>query len=367
MSEKELQRPKKEKVIESKDPKPSGTAAISTAIDLPPFPSAESPEIVKTDAISLQESKSPQKSPSDIPSQDLNIKNNASSQSSSIIDDSPEIESESFSPFPSESNGPSGEKVATEVYSLPVQTPIAAVTGDLELLTELEREILEVARSILKKKKFESTISVDRIEMMSPLVEELFSKCIAKLTHTRGFPKEDIFKAIQNLEKKLWIVTEQRRTKEEIINNPVLQRVLIFVHTHPGTHARDPAIETELGISRNPFIKHITILEAFGLIRSKKIGRTQNYFSSTVPEIFDDFVVLFENPLVPQIIQLILDNPTINLSELARRLNVYHGAIQYHLKTLMDMNILLKSENFQINKELLRRYNQLYKVPPFRM
>ena len=50
--------------------------------------------------------------------------------------------------------------------------------------------------------------------MMSPLVEELYSKCIAKLTHTKGYPKEEIFQTIQNLEHNFRIVTDQRRTKE---------------------------------------------------------------------------------------------------------------------------------------------------------
>ena len=184
----------------------------------------------------------------------------------------------------------------SEVYSQPIESPSTVVNAEYDQLKPLEKEILEIAESILKKKKFVATIKVERVEMMSPLVEELYSKCIAKLTHTKGYPKEEIFQTIQNLEHNLWIVTDQRRTKEEIINNPILTRILDFIYTHPGTHARDPAIETEIGISRNPFIKHITILKAFGLIRSKKIGRTENYFVSGTPEDFDELKVLFGKP-----------------------------------------------------------------------
>jgi predicted transcriptional regulator len=257
---------------------------------------------------------------------------------------------------------------ADKVYASVVSHPSEIVKQAYDQLNTLEKEVLDIAETILKKKKFDATLTTQRVEMMSPLVEELYSKCIAKLTHTRGFSKEDIFASIQSLQKNLWLVTEQRRTKEEIISNPVLTRILNFIHLHPGTHARDNAIETELGISRNPFIKHVTILESFGLIRSHRIGRTENYFSSTTPDQFDELKVLFENPLVPQTIQFILDDPNVSLSELARRLNVYHGAIQYHLKALGDMNILYKDDSgYQVNREILRRYNTLYKIPPFRL
>ncbi len=91
----------------------------------------------------------------------------------------------------------------SEVYSQPIESPSTVVNAEYDQLKPLEKEILEIAESILKKKKFVATIKVERVEMMSPLVEELYSKCIAKLTHTKGYPKEEIFQTIQNLEHNL--------------------------------------------------------------------------------------------------------------------------------------------------------------------
>ena len=299
------------------------------------------------------------------------------------------IETENFSSFPtSTSASTSASTVETlkpfpvsESPSVPLTTqvdpilaaidaaaadPLDTIQAEYEKLSAIEQEVLIIAKKILKKKKYKADIKVERVEMMSPLVDLLYSKCVGKLTHARGFTKEQIFGALQDLQKKLWIVTDQRRTKEEILNNPILRKVLTFIHEHPGTHARDPLIEVEVGITRNPFIKHVMVLEAFGLVRAKKIGRTQNYFIDGVPEIFDDYVVLFHNPLVPQILSLILNSSSIGISQIAREAGVYHGAIQYHIKNLVKQNLIFKGGDvMQVNRELLKRYNQVFKVPPF--
>ncbi|MHA1611025.1 MAG: winged helix-turn-helix transcriptional regulator [Promethearchaeota archaeon] len=272
-----------------------------------------------------------------------------------------------LAPFPNSSDfkSKSGEKTIQAFRAAKVD-PIEKIQKDFEGLEPLERDVLIIAEEILKQKRYKAEVLVDRVETMSPLMDKLYSKCIAKLTYTKGIKKSKIFEAIQSLSKKRWIVTDQRRTRREILETETLQRVLSFIHDYPGAHARDDRIEKEIGITRNPFIKHVMVLEAFGLVRSKKIGRTLNYFLSNIPEIFDEFVVLFANPLVVSIIKILLKEENAGLSEIARRLGVYHGAIQYHIKALEAKDLLWKENNrMQINRSLLKSYNDLYKHPPF--
>jgi len=248
-----------------------------------------------------------------------------------------------------------------------IQEEIKDAYGELN---ELETNVLEIAENILKLKRYDADIETERIEKMSPLVEELFNKCVAKLTHTRGYSKEEIFETIQNLEKKMWLVTDQRRTKKEIIESELHQEVLEFIRKHPGVHARDPSIEEELGITRNPFLKHIMTLEAFNLVRTVKVGRTLNYFLANVPEIFDDLCVLFKNPLIPSVINAFLEDSGESISAIADSLDVYHGAIQYHIKKLIKKEIVRKEKKdghnyYYVNRELLKRYNKIFDRPPF--
>ncbi|WP_457559247.1 winged helix-turn-helix transcriptional regulator [Candidatus Harpocratesius sp.] len=273
-----------------------------------------------------------------------------------------------LAPFPKSTKSAksiSSERTIQEFKAAKID-PIEKIHKEFEDLSDLEKNVLSIAEEILKQKRYKADIQVERVEMLSPLMEKLYSKCIARLTHSKGYSKEQIFQAIKSLSEKRWIVSDQRRTRREILGTKTLQQVLSFIHDYPGTHARDTRIEEVIGITRNPFIKHVMVLEAFGLVRSKKIGRTLNYFLANLPEIFDEFVVLFSNPLVVDIIKILLKEENIGLSEIARRLGVYHGAIQYHVKTLENKDILIKNEKgMHINRSLLKSYNDLYKIPPF--
>ncbi|MHA1819358.1 MAG: hypothetical protein ACTSU2_14040 [Promethearchaeota archaeon] len=261
-------------------------------------------------------------------------------------------------------------------------------------LSPIEKDVLDIAKEIMKLKKYPAQINTDNVQNLSPIVEKIYSKAIGKLHNQKGYSKDQIFNAIKSLEKKKFIVTNQRMTKLEILNNDLKKKILAFIKKYPGIHARDEKIKKILGISRNPFIKHMMTLEAFGLIRTKKIGATLNYFPKDMPEIFDDLAVLFHNNILVEIIKCFIEKPDIKLMELSEKLGVFHRAIQYHLKKLVELNILIpvqyedfikssgdnpalkdpddpsvdkdkRRKYYLINKELLKRYNMLFKVPPF--
>jgi len=250
----------------------------------------------------------------------------------------------------------------------------------LSELTPIETDVLGVAREMLKLKKYPAEITLERVELMSPMVDKIYSKAIARFENQKGYKKDAIFSAIQSLESKKWIITSQRTTKAEILKNPIKKEILSFIQKNPGIHARDEKIEEMLHITRNPFIKHMATLEAFALIRSSKIGSTLNYFPADLPDVFDDLAVLFQNDIVTEIIHSFIGKH-MTLMELADKIGVYHRAIQYHIKNLLKHNVLmeidpseadLKGEKidsrrkyYQVNSGLLERYNRLFRVPPF--
>jgi predicted transcriptional regulator len=251
----------------------------------------------------------------------------------------------------------------------------------LSELTEIERDVLSIAEDILKKKKYAAEIETERVEKATPIVEKIYSKAIGKFENQKGYTKQAIFAAIQSLEQKKWLITGQRMTKEEILNNPIKRQILSFIEKYPGIHARDPKISEELHITRNPFIKHIAALEAFDLIRSIKVGATLNYFPHDLPDVFDDLAILFQNPIVMDIVKTFIESKNVTLMDLAEKIGVYHRAIQYHIKFLVDHNVLIVREledvstdgekadsrrkYYSVNIGLLERYNRLFRIPPF--
>lgn len=246
-------------------------------------------------------------------------------------------------------------------------------TEILEELTEIEKEVLEVAESILKLKRYDSEFEIESESEIQkfPIIEKLYAKCIGKLAFKKGYSKDDIFLAIRSLETKSFIVTSERRTKLEILNNEKLSQILDFIKNNPGIHARDEKIEKELKITRTPFLKHVMTLERFKLIRSKRIGKTLHYFACDVPENLDDYRVVFINPLIPRIIEEFFKDEALTISKMGDTLEIYSGTIQYHLKKLKELNLIRETTNQSGNKihlvnvELLKKYNELFKEPDF--
>ena len=205
--------------------------------------------------------------------------------------------------------------------------------GDIvEKLSEIELDVLDVAKEVLKLKRYDSEFKIelerDKIQKY-PIIEKLYAQCIGKLSYRKGYSKEDIFLAIRSLEEKNWIVTNERRTKLEILTNEKLVKILDFIKENPGIHARDEKIEEELKISRTPFLKHIMTLERFKLIRSKKVGKGLHYFLTDVPEDYDKLKVVFLNPLIPQILEEIFKDESITIARIGENLDTYSGTIQY--------------------------------------
>jgi predicted transcriptional regulator len=243
----------------------------------------------------------------------------------------------------------------------------------VEELTEIERDVLEIAKNILKLKRYDAEFEIESISQIQkyPIIEKLYAKCIAKLSYKKGYSKEEIFLAIRSLEEKNWIVTSERRTKLEILTNEKLEKILDFIKNNPGIHARDDKIEKELNITRTPFLKHVMTLERFNLIRSKRIGKSLHYFLSDVPNDYDNLKIIFLNQLIPQILEEIFKDESVSVKNIGENLDIYSGTILYHINKLKELNLVKSTKNksgkkiFLVNFELLKIYNEFFKEPDF--
>ena len=243
----------------------------------------------------------------------------------------------------------------------------------IEELTEIEKDVLDIAKNILKLKRYDAEFEIETEGQIQkyPIIEKLYAKCIAKLSYKKGYSKEDIFLSIRTLEEKTWIVTNERRTKLEILTNEKLVNILNFIKENSGIHARDEKIKKELKITRTPFLKHIMTLERFNLIRSKKIGKSLHYFLEEVPEDYDQFKIVFLNSLILKILEEILKDDTISVSLIGETLDIYPGTILYHLNKLKKLNLVRSTKNkagkkiFLVNIELLKVYNEFFREPDF--
>lgn len=247
----------------------------------------------------------------------------------------------------------------------PEKPPVPEKEEEIEELAPIERDVLEIAEKVLKLKRYEIKLGIEREETISPMVDKLFATCIAKLSHSKGYSREDLFVTIRDLERKKWIVTDERRTKAEILESDVLQGVLRLISENPGIHARDPRVQEELGITRNPFTKHIMTLKRFDLVVSKRVGRTANYYLKDFPPDLMDLCAYLQNDLARDVLQQLLDHPEIGVLDLARALDVFHGAVQYHLKKFRKLD-LVDADN-HVDRALVERFNAVTKFRKFNL
>ncbi len=272
---------------------------------------------------------------------------------------------EDFTPLPEKVKKDKKEEIIKDSKKLVIDDELSVI----------EKDVLEIAKDILKLKRYDAEFVVEsEAEIQKyPIIEKLYAKCIAKLSYNKGYSKDDIFLAIRSLEEKNWIVTNERRTKLEVLNNKKLTKILDFIKDNPGIHARDEKVEKVLNITRTPFLKHVMTLERFKLIRSKKIGKSLHYFPIEIEEDdeLDQFKVIFLNPLIPRILEEFFKDDLVSISQIGQNLDIYSGTIQYHVKKLIDLNLIKSAKNQSgkkihlVNIELIQQYNNIFKEPDF--
>jgi len=241
--------------------------------------------------------------------------------------------------------------------------------GSFDKLSEIEKDVLNIAEEIFKLKKYDTKFSIKNKSDLEkyPIIGKLYSSCISKLHYSKGYNKEEIFLAIRNLENECWIVPEGRRTKLEILNDDNYKKVIEFIRNNPGVHALDNKIEEKLGITRSPFIKRVITLLRYKIIRTHKIGKILHFFLEEIPPDHDELKALFLNPLIPKLIKEISKNTYISGIQLGNVLNEPVHKIHYYLKKIKDLNIVKKikdktgRECYWINNNLIFSYNKVFK------
>jgi len=243
----------------------------------------------------------------------------------------------------------------------------------IDKLSEIEKAVLDIAEEIFKLKKYDVKFSIKNKSDIEryPIIGKLYSRCVSKLHYSKGYSKDEIFLAIQNLENECWIVSEGRRTKLEILNDDNYKNVIELIRNNPGVHALDNKIEKELGMTRSPFIKRVITLLRYKIIRVHKIGKILHFFIEEVPSYHDELKALFLNSMIRKLIKEIFKNIYISGVQLGNVLNEPVHKIHYYLKKIKDLNIIKKikdktgRECYWINNNLLSSYNKVFKEPDF--
>jgi predicted transcriptional regulator len=120
-------------------------------------------------------------------------------------------------------------------------------------------------------------------------------------------------------------------------------RIYSTIIKYPGMSFTD--LRMILGIKNGTLSHHLVKLEKEGLIRSKKIGIYRKFYPSggDVPKDLEE-----------KIMDVILDNPGISQSSVAKRLDITRQVANYHINSLKRRGELIVKKKGRSSEIYLR-------------
>ena len=117
------------------------------------------------------------------------------------------------------------------------------------------------------------------------------------------------------------------------------RRIFAHVSENPGTYLRE--MEGSMGLSVGDLQYHLGQLERSGLVTTHDDGRRKGYFVAAEVQYFDRKMISVIRMRTPRrIILYLLTHPDSSFGELLAEFRFTKGALSFHLKRLLDSEIL---------------------------
>jgi len=141
---------------------------------------------------------------------------------------------------------------------------------------------------------------------------------------------------------------------------PPKDKILEFIRDNPSTHLRK--IKNSLGYSIGTTQYHIARLENQGKIYSKKEGFYKNFFH--VSDLNDDneIMSLLNLESSRKIMIYLINNEPCSHSEIARGIGLTSSTVSWHMKKLIESEIVQLSYNGKFSIYSIKNRNKLIHI-----
>ncbi|MHA1146363.1 MAG: winged helix-turn-helix transcriptional regulator [Candidatus Helarchaeota archaeon] len=176
--------------------------------------------------------------------------------------------------------------------------------------------------------------------------DRLYKEC------TKKFPNQekDILISMNKLIEQKLIVQGGRISREGVLKNQKRREIYDFITKNPGTHFRELLQAFSIGRSLR---RHLFMLEKFRFIRNRKFQNKICYFKIETNPTEDVKYILLRNKIKKEIYSTLEKQGKARLNELSETLQLKHNKIQYHLKELIDTNLIRKESSNGISFYLI--------------
>ena len=201
-----------------------------------------------------------------------------------------------------------------------------------------EDVVLGIVREYLSKKPFFS---------MKNIVEYINNR----VRYNPDINKNRIELIIKSLIKKRVIIPGTKLMKRDIVDNPTRNEIYKYIKQNPAKNINEIMKAHNLG--SNLALWHLSALEKFQFIRSKKIRNQCIFFQFDSDPKFDELHYYMTNEIVQSIITFMENERSLKITEIADGLKKNHNTIKKYLEALIDLKLV------EIEKEKSR---DLYKL-----
>lgn len=132
-------------------------------------------------------------------------------------------------------------------------------------------------------------------------------------------------------------------TMEEVLENTTRSKIIDLIIDNPGIHHNE--LLREADVSASTLAWHLDILETYKIIHKQRVGQYLIYYPYLDKNPFAEFDPnIVKSKTTLDIYQLIGDNPGMYQSQIARRMDLDHKTVRYHLDKLLEAE-LIHSDN----------------------
>jgi len=187
-----------------------------------------------------------------------------------------------------------------------------------------ESTVLKIVKEYLEKKTFFSII--DMIEYISYRVKKT------------DLNRNKIEQIIKNLIKKRIIIPGTKLMKNNIIENPKRNEIYNFIKKKPSNINE---IMKALNTGSNQALWHLSCLEKFQFVRSKKIGNRRIFYMFDSNPKFDELHYYLRMTIVRKIINLMKkENKPLKITKIVSTLKKNHNTIRKYIVVLENLKLL---------------------------
>ncbi len=213
----------------------------------------------------------------------------------------------------------------------------------------VESIILELVKEYLEKKPFFS-------------IENIVVFINNRVKSNPFINKARIEITIKNLIKKRMIIPGTKLMKNNIIEHPVRNEIFNYIKKNPSNINE---IMNALNIGSNQALWHLSCLEKFRFVRSKKINNRRIIFKYDSNPELDELYYYLNLAIVQEIINFIKkEDKALKITEIATSLKKNHNIIKKYLYVLKKLKLIkIEKEKKRITFKLDKnKYSKVRKT-----